>query len=510
MVEGFPRQIEMKIDEARYWEGLGRQEMDFHQVLGELIDNSVSASGFDTDGDLLPFTIEITIQHIGNRVKVKVADQGIGMSLNDLESHVLSPGGKGSVTGPLNEHGFGLKNALCMLSLGNKRPFKIQTRDQKAVDQNHYYLVDGPFSLDMRIQLDNESNWNTNLAHATSEGGTRVYAETSYEYFNTLYKRGKYFEDPLITRLGEHLGVMYRGFLANTSNKMWLRWQDLGGDEENPCTSAPWHEYRINPIDIPYGIGGCIEREITATYSGITAKAMYKAGDLDKERAKDVTRGWPFPLQIYYQGNTATQGIDISVKSRVVKTGQLPEIWWEVARDNHYNYFVGELLLDEKFKTVNNKTALDPHNPFWQALVEQLNKAERFSPIKQARVYTEKTIKEKLKTILKGAVSGSTVHLDRPVWSGSGVKIDIYHQKPTGIEVYEVKPDTAGPLDVYQLLMYWDGVVVDEEKSPSLARLVAKEAPDSVGNMIDKLNQRKDALGKPYRFEFRKIDEFGI
>ena len=215
-------------------------------------------------------------------------------------------------------------------------------------------------------------------------------------------------------------------------------------------------------------------------------------------------------MQIYYQGNTATQGIDISVKGRVVKTGQLPEIWLEVARDNHYNYFVGELLLDEKFKTVNNKIALDPHSPFWQVLVAQLNKAERFSPTKQARVYTEKNIKEKLKTILKGAVSGSTVHLDRPVWSGSGVKIDIYHQKPAGIEIYEVKPDTAGPIDVYQLLMYWDGVVVDENKSPGLARLVAKEAPASVQNMIDKLNGRKDALDKPYKFEFKKIDEFGI
>ena len=510
MVEGFPRQIKMRIDEERYWEGLGRQEMDFHQVLSELIDNSVSASGFDADGDLLPFTIEITIQRIGNRIKVKIADQGIGMSLNDLEIHVLSPGGKGSTTGPLNEHGFGLKNALCMLSLGNKRPFRIQTRDKKAVDQNHYYFVECPFSSAMSIKLDNESNWNTNLAHAMAETGTRIYAETSYEYFNTLYRRGKYFEDPLITRLGEHLGVMYRGYLTNTSNKMWLRWQDLGDDEENPCTSEPWHEQRINPIDIPYDTNGYTEREIPVTCFGVTAQAIYKAGALDKGKAKDVTRGWPFPLQIYYQGNTATQGIDISVKKRIVKTGQLPEIWWDVARDNHYNDFIGELLLDEEFRTVNNKIALDPHNPFWQALVEHLNKSERFSPTKQARVYTEKNIKEKLKTILKGAESGSAVHLDRPVWSGSGVKIDIYHQKPTGIEVYEVKPDTAGPIDVYQLLMYWDGVVVDEVKSPNLARLVAKEAPESVNNIIEKLNERKDALGKPYKFEFKRIDEFGI
>ena len=59
-MEGFPKDIKISIDESRYWEGLGRQEMDFHQVIGELIDNSISASGKDTDGDLLPFNIEIT------------------------------------------------------------------------------------------------------------------------------------------------------------------------------------------------------------------------------------------------------------------------------------------------------------------------------------------------------------------------------------------------------------------------------------------------------------------
>jgi sensor histidine kinase regulating citrate/malate metabolism len=150
---GFPRPVTVCIDEARYWQGLGRQEMDFHQVLGELVDNSISASGFDKDGDLLPFTVEITIQRIGNKVRVKVADEGTGMSLSDLEKNVISPGGKGSAEGPLNEHGFGLKNALCMLSLGNERPFKIQTRDKKAVRQGHYYLVDSPFSSGMLIKL---------------------------------------------------------------------------------------------------------------------------------------------------------------------------------------------------------------------------------------------------------------------------------------------------------------------------------------------------------------------
>jgi hypothetical protein len=500
MSSGFPKKVKMTIDEARYWEGLGRQEMDFQQVLGELVDNSISASGFDTDGDLNPFTIEITIQRIGNRIRLKVADQGIGMSINDLEEHVLSPGGKGATTGPLNEHGFGLKNALCVLSLGNRFPFRIQARDKKAIGQDHYYLVEGPFSSNMEIKLDDASNWNTNIAHATEKIGTRIYAETSYDYFSTLYRRGKHFEDNLIRRLAEHLGVMYRGFLGNPSNKMWLRWQDLGADDEHPNTSAEWKEYRIKQIPIPYDVNGSSEKKIEISGPEGTATALYIEGNLDKGMAKDGTQDWPYPLMIYYQANIPTQGIDISVRGRVIKTRQLPEIWPERQRHNDYNYFVGELLLDDKFKTVNNKIAVDPHSPYWQVLLDKLNTEERYSPTKRTQVQTEKDIKEKMKKVLEATVSGSVAYLDSPVWSGSGVEIDIY----------EVKAGTAEPIDVYQLLMYWDGIVVDQHKSPDLARLVAKDAPGSVTNMISELNKRKDAPGNDYKFEFKKVSEFGI
>lgn len=510
MAKGYPKKIQMEINEERYWEGLGRQEMDFHQVLGELIDNCISASGFDTDGDLLPFTIEITIQRISNKIKVKVADQGIGMSLNDLESYILSPGGKGSSTGPLNEHGFGLKNALCMLSLGNKFTFRIQTRDEKAVTQDRCHLVEGPFSSNMTINLDDSSNWNTNLKHAKAKRGTRIYAETSYGFFNTLYKRGKLFEDLLMTRLGEHLGVMYRGFLKSSSNKIWLRWQDLGTDEENPNTSSRWTEKRIPAIEIPYDVKGCTERIIGVSCSEGNAEVVYREGCLDKGKISDATQGWPYPLRIYYQGNIPTQGIDICKMGRVIKTGQLSEVWPERQRHNDYNQFAGELLLEEEFRTVNNKIALDPHSTFWQGLVDKLTEGDEYNPAKRAGKQTEKDIKDKLKIILEGAVAGSEAQLDRPVWSGSGVKIDIYHNKPKGTDIYEVKPDTAAPLDVYQLLMYWDGVVADESKSPELGRLVAKEAPNSVKNIIENLNTRKDAHNHPYNFEFKKITDFGI
>ncbi|MCK4348160.1 MAG: sensor histidine kinase [Thermoplasmatales archaeon] len=511
MSNEFPKSIQLKIDEIRYWEGLGRQEMDFHQVLGELMDNSISASGKDVDGDLLPCTVEILIQRIGSRIRVKVADQGVGMTIDELTKYVLSPGGKGSSNGPLNEHGFGLKNALCMLTSGNKFPFRIQTRDDEAVRTTLYYVVKGPFSLDMKVELDNADTWNVNIKHSSDDRGTRVFAETTYEYFNTLYRRARNFET-LIERLGEHLGVMYRSYLKNTSNKIWLRWQDLGEDEDNPDSSAEWNEKRCVPIEIPYDIEGCTERTIEVIHSSKKALVSYREGNLDKGNVDDASKGWPYPLKIYYQANIPTQGIDIVVRNRIVKTCQLPEIWLERQRHNDYNYFTGELILDDNFRTVNNKTAIDPHNPFWKYLIETLNEESKdYTPAKRTRKKTERDIKEKMKTILEGAVSGSSVHLDRPVWSGSGVKIDLYHKMSDGKkQIYEVKPDTAEPIDVYQLLMYWDGLVKDEGASPILARLVAKDAPGSVTNMIDEINKRKDNLSNQYNFEFKKIEDMGI
>lgn len=511
MSNEFPRKIDMKIDECRYWEGLGRQEMNFHQVVGELIDNSISASGKDSDGDLLPFTIELIIKRCGNKVGVKVADQGIGMTVEELTKHVLSPGGKGRSEGPLNEHGFGLKNALCVLTLGNKLPFRIQTRDQEAVNKEWIYLVKGPFSLDMKVELESPQNWNEDIQHASNDQGARVYAETHYEYFNTLYKRAKHF-DKLIERLGEHLGVIYRGYLKNSSNKLWLRWQDLGDDIENPNTAAEWNEERIKQIEIPYDINGCKETEIEVPTPNGTAIAIYRRGQLDEAKIHDPTQGWMYPLKIYYQGNIPTQGIDIVVRERIVKTGQLPEIWPEIPRHNDFNKFVGELILDENFRTVNNKIALDPHSPFWLALLEKLeDDSEDYAPTRVTGSRIERDIKRKLKIILEGTITRSSVSLDRPVWSGSAVKIDLYHFLPNRkIQIYEVKPGTASPIDAYQLLMYWDGTVKDEGKSPTLARLVAKAIPDSVKNIIYDINKRKDSLGNNYRFEFKRIDELGI
>lgn len=507
--ETFPCPVNVSIPEDAYWIGLSKQNMDFHQVIGELIDNSISASGLDRDGDLKPFVIEFNIQRVGNEIRIKVADQGIGISLQDLREKILAPGGKGSNLGPLNEHGFGLKNALCVLTC-NELPFRIQTRDNNAIAKNQCYLVKGPFRRAMQVELDDLANWNMNLIHVTGDGGTRVFAVTTYHFFNTLYKRATTFST-LIVRLIEHLGVMYRGFLGNTSNKLWLRWQDQGEDGETPNSSAPWEEHRINAISIPYDAGGKKTINLQVSHNGINALAKYEFGLIDKEKTNDDSLGVPYPLRIYYKGNIPTQGLDVRFRNRVIAHSLLPEIWHDMARHNDYNKFIGELILDEKFRSVNNKTNIDPHNPFWEKLLAKMNENEfEYKPQRITRTQTEETIKSKLKTHLEGLVTGSKATLDHPVWGGAGIKADIVHIKPDStVDVYEVKAGTASPQDVYQLLMYWDGLVEDG-KTVKLGRLVAKSIPPSVETLITYLNTRRDVRSQPYSFETKTVAGLGI
>jgi len=68
--------VNVNIPEDAYWIGLSKQSMEFHQAIGELVDNSISASGFDSEGDLNPFKIEIIIQKLGDKISkfIKKAD----------------------------------------------------------------------------------------------------------------------------------------------------------------------------------------------------------------------------------------------------------------------------------------------------------------------------------------------------------------------------------------------------------------------------------------------------
>ncbi len=503
-MNSYPKDIKLTINEEKYWIGMGRQELSFHQVIGELIDNCISAPKKNEDGDSFPLKIEITIEKISEKIYVNILDNGTGITEKELIQHIFSPGGQGISQGSLNEHGFGLKNALCVLTQGNKLKWKILTRDDDALKMNKVYRVEGPFSSKMKLELSNENELNNSNIFDLKGTGTRIEIETSFDYFSTTYNRAKKFET-LIIRFIEHIGVMYRFFLKNTSNKIIIRWKDTLD------TSSIWNKHKVDPIEIYYDIDGSKEYKIELDGSEGKIDAKYRVGKLDSEKTQLGNKSLPYPLKIYYQGNQQTQGVDLIVRGRVVKSSLLKEIW-KIDPHNSMNKFVGEIILNNsKFKTINNKLGLDPHNEYTVKLLDELSDNPKYKIEKVTQKSTEESIKKKFEINLKGMFTGATVQRERPIWSGSGVKVDVYLKESNNeITVYEFKTTTATPLDAYQLLMYWDGIVKDEQQSPKLGRLVASEISSSVKNIIEELNKRLDGNGKRYNIEAKTLAEMGL
>lgn len=489
----FPLPIDTYPDDELLYLGMSKQDLKAHQAICELIDNSISATPKKSN-----FTTEIHIEKKGEDVFIKVSDNGIGISLDDIQNRILRIGGRGSHLGDLNEHGFGLKNSLCVLT-GNKNEFFIVTRDKEAIKHDLTYVIKGPFRRGMKVDKGKESDWQKNIKKCTGDTGTRVFAITSMHYFRTVYPSSPIF-DTLIERLIEHLGVLYRRYLADPRNEIWVRWRDVTKDK------TTWNDIRVQPIIIPYLKAK--EENFSIEFEGKKYKASYKWGELDSGKVEDGSSGKPYPLQIYYQNNQKTQGIDVSIRGRIILPHALEYIWPDLNRHNDFNSLAGELLLDQKaFSTVNNKTKLDPNNPIWERLLEKLQH-EKYKPTRIGSAsYTEKEIRKKLLKKLPSIVSGSTAQENYPTWPGLGVKIDVFHKFANKQEqIYELKAGAAKPLDVYQLVMYWDGRV-EEGVRPALGRLVARDANQNIINLLKYWSSRKDKEGKSYKLEFKKIED---
>ena len=223
---------------------------------------------------------------------------------------------------------------------------------------------------------------------------------------------------------------------------------------------------------------------------------VYRYGSLNADRRDHLicTSEGISRAKCYYQGNIPTQGIQIEVGGRVLATGLLSEIWRQdrngdpVARHNHYNDFVGELVIPDLprgvLATLNNKTSLDPQDPDWQAVFEKLS---AYPPPKSATGDSEAVLKTKWMDILQAACPQDRVSDEQSVWS-TGTRIDVVAENTGKLDIYELKTRKAEPLNLYQLKMYWDGLVVDKGKQPTSATLLAADYSSEILNMLNQMN----------------------
>ena len=89
------------------------------------------------------------------------------------------------------------------------------------------------------------------------------------------------------------------------------------------------------------------------------------------------------------------------------------------------------------------------------------------------------------------------------------VRIDLYEKTQYGVSIYEGKKDSTTSKDVYQLRMYWDGLVFDGI-TPDRGILVASEHPESVRGLIQIVNTMRDASGNNYHLETATWADCGL
>jgi len=336
--------------------------------------------------------------------------------------------------------------------------------------------------------------------YGSKNAGTIVRLRVSLPYLQTV-TRGIRGRPPttissVINFLREHLGVFYRGYLEGK--------HPIG----TITTSVNWGTpEEVEPIRPDYKTRVKVNKFLVRTPKG----RIYVEGEHGElEPNSPETRN-----RLYYYKNSAeSQGVDFRIGKRVVATRLVTEIWGK-ARHPTLNPFCGEFTVEPIGgcipKTLNNKTSIDFDDDVWIDIAEAIRKKVELPKWKGAR--TEAELREELARQLDAHKRpGDVVHENYDCFSGAGVVIDIYRDEThRGGEliIYETKPGKVSPLDVYQLRLYWDGLVEDG-KQPTAAILVAKEQTTGTQTVMNFVNSLTDKNGKKYRLEFNSWDHFGI
>ncbi len=476
--------------------GLAKQNMLFHQCVGELVDNAIAATPHQRK-----FKIDIVFSSgPPDAVDLYIADNCAGMTLDHLE-RALQLGEPATTSNRLNEHGFGLKNALATLSGGNG-PWKIWTRPTGV---KSCFSAEGPFAPEMHVE---DSDTFPTEDFLPSDMSTLIKVTVRTSFIQSVQGRGAPAKDlsPLREWLIEHLGVMYRGYLE----------QDPTTSEEAGVivVSIKNDSLRVPPIPVP--LAQVRTEYLDVELGGNVTKVKYVFGLLDRVKCDQLVRGKP--AKFYYQGNIPTQGIDIRLGKRVIATRQFETIWktddgqHQLSRHNNYNDFLGELSIGEQprgiLTTVNNKTDFNLDDPDWRKIFERIN---GIRPPKQPRETSEAELRKKWIKMLKATNPDDTVTDDVNVWP-TGTAIDVYRKTPQDrVIIYELKAGTGSPINLYQLKMYWDGLVLDKKEQPSEAVLLVEDFNNPLELMANMMNQLPVPSGsKPYNFKIERLKDKGL
>jgi len=206
----------------------------------------------------------------------------------------------------------------------------------------------------------------------------------------------------------------------------------------------------------------------------------------------------------------------------LIRYNQFKEIW-DIEKHNSYNYLLITLNLKSNDKnalpqTRTSKNGFREGDETLDKIYEWIRKYLK-EPVRDVSLSDHETdlfqlLKENLDTNLNTAGIPHVVETEMYVFKNSlekrnWVRIDMYQVCNGKTTIYEGKKESSSSKDVYQLRMYWDGLVYDGI-TPTEGILVAKEHPDTVKELIQIVNSMRDASGNNYNLKPKAWSDLGI
>lgn len=478
-----------------------------HHCIAELVDNAVAATGvtgkFKIELGLFELTRE---QGESARLKFYLGDTGGGMRAEEL-AEVLNPGFQNGTGNGLNEHGWGLKNALCTMS--RDLPWKIFSRE----DSGGFACVSSPWDS---VKLDDDADATDVLGYfrelKKDEIRTIIECEVQLDFAQTLSDGvpGNRSENVaiLLTHLSEHLGVMYRGYLSNES---FYKKSNIKGEMYVGMGKLKPKAFKVLPIEPPRT--RVEEMPSTLVYNGKPIDIMVRSARFNKDAREKVVASFDSlaDMKIYYKGNQKSQGLDLMIGGRVLIPSIFEEIW-SLERHNDYNIQTGEIILPHDldradFPTTRTKDGFARIGSGWKALWDEVSELQPKPLSEKGESASEAKRRDALVAYLDNvnAVStGANIEVDKEVsiWS-AGVKADVVAKQSGLTTVHELKLGPVKPIHVYQALMYWDGLV--KEGHQVVKGIVhADSCSSNIKAMMTTLSGCTDANGQSYSLEFQE------
>lgn len=531
-------QVDCGID-PHYFDEAENLGTTFPAALSELIDNAIASTTNDPATGVT-FKVDVLIARVSpNKLELTVADAGEGIPSLELEQGMFILGrrhsGRSGPYASLNEHGMGLKNALPWITRETGREFDLRTAHLATGMTPAQIRLSGRLEVKgMRWQPSNIAQWNAwmNPRGPNKKTGTRIrfrcstaQAYSGWEESFGLDSKSMSFES-FARLLDEHLGVTYRHLLSPASSATPVNslrttyWKD-------PNYGRFWRRSEIRPIPIPFAAAMSRKTDFRIVRgSKVLLNAEYTRGFVDPSIAASRVA--------FYTRNERAQGFDVVVHSKVIQS-RVYEPIWTTQRHGSENGFAGELKLEGPgLKTVITKDKLDWSSHDLQALARYIRKLDG-SPGQLHRALlptiprppsagkyvwygNEDDLCDMLQKAIQSKIApGAALKRKSPAWDQGKTGIDpavaedLTYEDSRGFIIFEAKKKAAEPIDVYQVVMYWDGFCLSRGlNSPTRAFILASSEPKGVAWLRKFMAGRKDPAGNPYVIKFRAWSYFGL